>query len=66
MDHINALATERHELYKAIAKFGKHGKEIARIKEITAQLPDLWDSHRREIVDGENQRREQRRREKIA
>lgn len=50
MDLINKLASERLVLYRRAGEQHLTAEQLKRIHEITAQLPVLWDRHRREIA----------------
>lgn len=47
---INHIANERMALYRLAGKQHLTPQQMNRIQEITAQLPILWDQHRREVA----------------
>lgn len=50
LDTIQHLANERHMLYRLAGKQHLTPAQKQRLDEITAQLPVLWDLHRREVA----------------
>lgn len=47
---IQQLSTERHNLYRRAGQQTLTPTEINRIHAITAELYDLWDTHRRDVA----------------
>lgn len=47
---IHHVANERLNLYRLAGKQHLTQQQMNRIQEITAQLPILWDQHRREVA----------------
>ena len=50
LTQIQALANERHQLYRRAGQQTLTPSEINRIHKITADLYELWDTHRREVT----------------
>ncbi len=50
MKTINEIANERQALWSLAGKRYLLKDEFARLQEISAELPRLWDQHRREVA----------------
>lgn len=50
MQQIHHMANERQGLYRKAAKAALNPDQRRRMDEINAQLPLLWDRHRRELA----------------